>query len=98
MSTESEPEIDIEPSDESTTDLGGILDGYKLHTERMGMLLGRWLEAIQVVTEDADGIVLDSLRHRLQMTLDDTSHEKMLRIVSVAIAAQVEPTEKGSEN
>jgi hypothetical protein len=98
MSTESEPEIEIEQSDQSSPDLGGILDGYKLHTERMAILTGRWLEAIQVVTDDEDKMVLDSLRHRLQMTLDDTSHEKMLRIVSVAIAAQVETTETGNEN
>lgn len=90
MSMESEPEVEIEPSDDSPTDLGGILDGYKLHTERMGMLLGRWMEAIQVVNEDEDMAILDSLRHRLKMTLDDTSHEKMLRLVSVAIASQVE--------
>lgn len=95
---ESEPELEIEPSDESSADIGGILDGYKLHTERMGMLLGRWMEAIQVVREDEDVPILDSLRHRLQMTLDDTSHEKMLRIVSVAIASQVSSEETGSEN
>jgi hypothetical protein len=64
----------------------------------MGMLLGRWLEAVQVVSEDEDMAILDSLRHRLKMTLDDTSHEKMLRIVSIAIASQVETTEKGSED
>ena len=98
MSMESEPEIEIEPSGESHTDLSGILDGYKLHTERMGMLLGRWMEAIQVVSMEEDEGILDSLRHRLKMTLDDTSHEKMLRIVSVAIASQVESTETGSEN
>ena len=98
MSMESEPGIEIEPPDDSTTDLSGILDGYKLHTERMGMLLGRWMEAIQVVTEDEDVAILDSLRHRLKMTLDDTSHEKMLRIVSVAIASQVGTTETGTEN
>jgi hypothetical protein len=98
MSMESEPEIDIEQSDDHPTDLSGILDGYKLHTERMGMLLGRWLEAVQVVSEDEDMAILDSLRHRLKMTLDDTSHEKMLRIVSIAIASQVETTEKGSED
>lgn len=98
MSMESDPEIDIEPSDESSADLSGILDGYKLHTERMGMLLGRWMEAIQVVSTDEDEAILDSLRHRLKMTLDDTSHEKMLRIVSMAIASQVSPTEQGNEN
>ena len=53
------------------------------------------MEAIQVVSDDEDMSILDSLRHRLKMTLDDTSHEKMLRIVSVAIASQVEP--KGTE-
>ena len=57
------------------------------------MLLGRWMEAIQVVSDDEDMSILDSLRHRLKMTLDDTSHEKMLRIVSIAIASQVEPKE-----
>lgn len=98
MSMESDPELEIEPSGESSADLNGILDGYKLHTERMGMLLGRWLEAIQVVTDDEDASILDSLRHRLKMTLDDTSHEKMLRIVSVAIASQVSSEEAGSEN
>lgn len=98
MSTESEPEVEIEDSGDSTPDLGGILDGYKLHTDRMDVLARRWLEAIQVVAEDEDRMVLDSLRHRLQMTLDDTSHEKMLRIVSIAIAAQVETTETGEEN
>lgn len=95
MSMESEPEVEIEPHDDNSADLGGILDGYKLHTERMSMLLGRWMEAIQVVSDDEDMSILDSLRHRLKMTLDDTSHEKMLRIVSVAIASQVEP--KGTE-
>lgn len=98
MSMESDPEIEIEPSDESSTDLNGILDGYKLHTERMSMLLGRWMEAIQVVSDDHDTPVLDSLRHRLKMTLDDTSHEKMLRIVSVAIASQVEIRGAEEEN
>lgn len=98
MSTESEPEVEIEHSDDHPADLSGILDGYKLHTERMAILTGRWLEAIQVVTEEEDRMVLDSLRHRLQMTLDDTSHEKMLRIVSIAIAAQVDTTEKESED
>lgn len=98
MSMESEPEVEIEPHDENSTSLGGILDGYKLHTDRMSMLLGRWMEAIQVVSDDEDMRILDSLRHRLKMTLDDASHEKMLRIVSVAIASQVGPTETGSEN
>lgn len=96
MSMESDPEIEIAPSDESDVDPDGILGGYKLHTDRMNMLLGRWLEAVQIITQAEDLGILDSLRHRLKMTLDDTSHEKMLRIVSVAIASQVATNQEES--
>lgn len=84
----SEHEIDIEQDPGSGGDISEILESYRLHTDRMNMLLGRWLEAAQVVSDPQDVSILDSLRHMLKLTLDDTSHEKMLRIVSVSIASQ----------
>lgn len=83
-----DPELEIESHRDDSDDAGGILHSYKLHTDRLNVLLGRWLEAVRVVTDREDEIVLDALRHRLKLTLDDVTHENMMKIVSYSVAAQ----------
>ncbi len=97
MPHDNDPDIEIEPHMESDCDTGSILQSYKLHTDRISMLLGRWMEAISVVSDPQDEIVMDALRHRLKMTLDDVSQENMLKIVSYSVAAQFGEESKESE-
>ena len=83
-----DPEMEIAQTGGDMDEVGGVLDSYRLHTDRINMLLGRWLEAVRVVTHPDDEIILDSLRHRLKMTLDDVTQENMLKIVSYSVASQ----------
>lgn len=92
-----EPEIEVEATFEETGKSEDMLAGYRLFTDRTNMLLGRWLEAIQIVSEPEDMIILDSLRHAVKMTIADTTHDVMLRAVSIAIATQFASEETGAE-
>lgn len=84
MDEEQKP-VECEPCEDHFTE---VLESYKLHTDRMRVLLHMWVEAMQRVADPDDEKVMDALRHRLKITLDDTTHEKMLRAVSVSVAAQ----------
>lgn len=77
---------DGEPTSEPVSEM---LASYHAHTERLNVLLHRWIEAVQVAREDADIAVLDTLRHQVKLSLDDPSHDRMLRLFSNAVSEQI---------
>lgn len=55
-------------------------------TERLGVLLKVWVVAAGKKLSDEDSIVMDALRHRLKMMLNDDSVDVLMRAEAYVIA------------